>query len=52
MDNLYPAGPTVLHCPTCDRTAIHDRHGCQLCRADALDRLIDAVTQAENLTGD
>lgn len=50
VDNLYPAEPTILTCPTCNRVAIHDHRGCRPCRSDALDRLIDAVTQAETLT--
>lgn len=50
MRNLYPSKPTVLTCPTCNRTAIHDLRGCRRCRDDALDRLIDAVTAAERLT--
>lgn len=50
MDNLYPAKPAILTCPTCDRTAVHDRRGCRPCRSDALDRLVDAVIAAETLT--
>lgn len=50
VDNLYPIDPTVLTCPTCGRSGIHDRRGCRLCRDDALDRLIDAVAQAEATT--
>lgn len=50
MDNPYPSTPTILLCPTCGRTAIHDRRGCRPCRSEALDRLIDAVIAAETLT--
>lgn len=43
MENLYPAEPAILRCPTCGRTTIHDRRGCRRCRDEALDRLVDAV---------
>ncbi len=51
MQNLYPSTPTVLRCPTCGRSAIHDERGCRPCRSEALDRLVDAVIAAETLTG-
>lgn len=47
MENLYPAEPAILRCPTCGRTTIHDRRGCPRCREEALDRLVDAVIEAE-----
>ncbi len=50
MDDLYPPEPSILRCPTCRRTGIHDHRGCRQCRAEALDRLVDAVTAAETLT--
>lgn len=47
MENYYPAEPTILRCPTCGRTTIHDRPGCRECRDGALERLVDAVVEAE-----
>lgn len=47
MENLYPAEPTILRCPTCERTAVHDRRGCRECRDEAVERLVDAVIEAE-----
>ncbi|ACY19857.1 hypothetical protein Gbro_0527 [Gordonia bronchialis DSM 43247] len=41
MEDLYPSEPSILRCPTCRRTALHDKRGCRLCRNEALDRLID-----------
>ena len=47
MDDLYPAEPTIPQCPTCGRTTIHDRRGCRKCRDEAVERLVDAVIEAE-----
>lgn len=50
MDNFYPSTPTILTCPTCGRTSIHDRRDCRQCRAEALDRLVDGRHRGRNPT--